>query len=443
MCFRCWMSAATASSYDPHWPALLERLSGVLDLEASARATGALVRRRAVGDAATLLRLALAHGPGGLSLRSAAAWAGVSGVAQLSDVALRRRLRGATAWLGQVAGALLSARAAAGDGVQHRRLRIVDGSSVSHPGADGTSWRLHAAYDPATASFTDLELTGPEGSEGFARFTFARSDVAVGDRGYAKTAGLQHVLLSGADFLVRFGWNSLRLTDPDGTRLNLTVVYGRFTPEQAIELPVVVTRPGQSKGSQPRDLFPARLVVLRQHEAVAQRAQRAARRRHNKKRSRQVLLPMTLCSAGFLLVLTSLPVEEVSAERVLGLYRLRWQIELAFKRLKSGLGLHRLAARDPSMARSWLLSHLIMALPIEDAAGEVLDASPVGLASPCPPHRTTSLWRLYSALRLALLGAILKSFAVETIGTAFSIILRHLRVLPRRGDKDANRSKAD
>lgn len=85
----------TASVIDPHWPALLERLSDVLDLDASAGESGALRRRRAVADGATLLRLALAHGPGGLSLRSAAAWAGVSRVAALSDVALRKRPRGA------------------------------------------------------------------------------------------------------------------------------------------------------------------------------------------------------------------------------------------------------------------------------------------------------------------------------------------------------------
>ncbi len=388
------MTTVAAASLDPdgHWPALLARLSRVLDLEASARATGALQRRRAVADAATLLRLALAHGPGGLSLRSAAAWAGLSGVAQLSDVALRRRLRGAATWLGQIAGALLATRVATatGDAVQHRRLRIVDGSSLSHPGADGTSWRLHAAYDPATASFTDLELTGPEVGEGFARFAFTPGDVAVGDRGYARAAGLQHVLASGADFLVRIGWNSLRMTGPDRTRLDLAGVYATLAPGQTIELPVVVTRPGRGGSGQSLGLFPARLVVLRQHETVAERAQRAARRRHNKKRSRQALLPMTLSSAGFLLVLTSLPVEEVPAERALGLYRLRWQIELAFKRLKSGLGIHRLVARDPAMARSWLLSHLIMALLIEDTAGEVLDVPPCGPANLSSPRSVAS-----------------------------------------------------
>ena len=65
------------------------------------------MRRRGVGDAAALLRLALAYGPGGMSLRSAAAWAGLNEVAAISDVALLNRLRGSADWLGDIAGALL------------------------------------------------------------------------------------------------------------------------------------------------------------------------------------------------------------------------------------------------------------------------------------------------------------------------------------------------
>jgi len=49
--------------------------------------------------------------------------------------------------------------------------------------------------------------------------------LVVGDRGYAKPPGLQHVLAAGADFLVRVGWNSMRMITPDGARLNLAAIY--------------------------------------------------------------------------------------------------------------------------------------------------------------------------------------------------------------------------
>lgn len=252
-----------------------------------------------MSDGATLLRLALAHGPGGLSLRSAAIWAGASGVAELSDVALRRRLRGAAGWLGQIAGALLTARLPSEHVVSTERLRIVDGSSISHAGADGTSWRLHAAYDPATACFTDLELTGPDGGEGFGRFSFSQGDLVVGDRGYAKPRGLQHVLTAGANFLVRVGWNSMRMITPDGERIDLAAIYDTLGPGETTELSVVVTRHSKGQGRRPRRLFPARLVIMRQREAAGERATKAAKRQHSKTRSNVALKPMTLTSANY------------------------------------------------------------------------------------------------------------------------------------------------
>src|SRR4051794_41851335 len=74
------------------WSEALEAIGTALDVEASARSSGALKRARAVRDGAGLLRLALAYGGGGLSLRQTAAWAAARGVAGLSDVALLGRL---------------------------------------------------------------------------------------------------------------------------------------------------------------------------------------------------------------------------------------------------------------------------------------------------------------------------------------------------------------
>src|SRR3954453_23554084 len=90
------------------WPEALQALGSALDVEASVRASGALRRARAVRDGAGLLRLGLAYGGCGLSLRQTAAWA-AQGVAELSDVALLGRLAAAAGWLGEVAAALLAA----------------------------------------------------------------------------------------------------------------------------------------------------------------------------------------------------------------------------------------------------------------------------------------------------------------------------------------------
>ena len=96
------------------------------------------------------------------------------------------------------------------------------------------------------------------------------------------------------------------------------------------------------------------------------------------------------------MVVTSLDAEAYDAATVLSLYRTRWQIELAFKRLKSLIHIDRLPAKDPKLAKAWLYSHLIFALVIEMLTGNALASSPcagrgqeempVDLAYTTPPH---------------------------------------------------------
>jgi hypothetical protein len=362
-------------SIEADWQALISGLSQSIDLEATARATGALVRRRNVADAATLLRLALAYGPGGMSLRSAAAWAGLNDVASLSDVALLKRLRGAADWLGSIAGALLENACARSCVAMERRLRIVDGSSISRPGSTGTDWRLHATYEPALARFTHLEISDVHGGEGFYRVPLRQGDIVVGDRCYARAPSLEKVTLAGADFIVRTGWNSVRLTTLDGQLVDWNAIYAPMQPGEVCEMDVFAQysgRKGKGRGKPP---LQARLIVKRKDAKATEKSQKAARR-GNQRRCSKKLQPMTITAAGFVMLLTSVQGDAMTAEEVLQTYRLRWQVELAFKRLKSGMGIHKLPARDERLARSWLMAHLIMALIIDEAVHDVLDSPP-------------------------------------------------------------------
>jgi hypothetical protein len=60
-------------------------------------------------------------------------------------------------------------------------------------------------------------------------------------------------------------------------------------------------------------------------------------------------------------VLTTLNPEQISDPMVLELYRLRWQVELLFKRLKSLLHIDALPTRDGPTAKSWILARLLAA----------------------------------------------------------------------------------
>ena len=125
-----------------HWREVRLCLPAAFDLEATARLRGAFARARGVKDAETLLRLALAYGACGMSLRETCAWASAAGLASLTDPSLIERLGKAAAWLGDLVGALIAEQAAVPAGRwAGRRLRALDGTSICEPGADRTTWR--------------------------------------------------------------------------------------------------------------------------------------------------------------------------------------------------------------------------------------------------------------------------------------------------------------
>src|SRR5712671_7345789 len=93
-----------ASSDLEQWPSVIGHVSSLMDLDASARLHGALVRKRGVRHAADLLHLGLLYGPGGLSLRAVAGHATEAGIADLCDVSLLDRLRNAGGVLCRCAG---------------------------------------------------------------------------------------------------------------------------------------------------------------------------------------------------------------------------------------------------------------------------------------------------------------------------------------------------
>jgi IS4 transposase len=120
--------------------------------------------------------------------------------------------------------------------------------------------------------------------------------------------------------------------------------------------------------------LPMRLIIQRKTPEATEAARKKMRAEASRKQ--KTLDPRSLVAAAFIIVGTSLPDEGDPAEEVLAVYRLGWQIELAFKRLKSLLGMDQIPTRTERASRSWLTAHLIMALLCDDISQEFLDSSP-------------------------------------------------------------------
>jgi len=356
---------------DSQWRFLLQMLPE--GIEESAVEKLAIRRRRGVESAEDLLRLALAYGVCDFSLRQTAAWAKVKGIADISDVALLKRLRGAADWLGWLVLRWLEERGLA---AAHRamRVRIVDATTVSGPGSKGVDWRLHLGVDLEALEITSIELTGPEGGETLLRHRVASGEVVLADRGYAHRRGIASVLEQGGHVLVRVTWKNLPLETRSGKPIDLLTLIETLGPAEIGDWDVQI-RWGDT-------IYPLRLIAIRKTAAAAERERRRIRK--EAKRKGRTYDPGSLRIAAFQLVVTDLHRRLLPPEEALELYRLRWQIEITFKRLKSILHIDRLRARDPDLSRAYLYSKLLGALILDELTRSAKSFFPWGF--PLLPH---------------------------------------------------------
>jgi len=355
------------------WEDMVARLGGAEALAASARQYGAFQRSRKVKSAVDLLRLVLAYGPGGRSLRVTAAEAAACEIADVCDVSLLGRFQRCAGWLTALCEKLLQGGAAPAGGGFERLVRLIDGSRIEGPGK--TCWRLHLCYDVARQRIADFAVTPMTQGEKLERVRLRPGEIGILDRGYPHPDSLRKARKAGSDLLIRLTWNSLNLRDATNRPLDWSKLFAQAARTGSVDMPVMVHKP---RGR--FEPLPLRLVIVPKPPEIAATARKKAFNTARKNQHRAD--PRTLQAAEYLILITSLDATAFPPELLATLYRVRWQIELAFKRLKSILHLDRLPAKDPDLARAWITAHLLLALLIEDTTAELAESPPCGPPNP-------------------------------------------------------------
>jgi len=256
------------------------------------------------------------------------------------------------------------------------RLRLVDSTTIKEPGKTGSLWRVHYSFRVPELRGDAFTLTPTKGmgtGDSLTQFTIAPGDPLIADRGYCHAKGIEHVGSNGGAILVRLNTAALPLFTPQGRRVPL--LRRRAVLRQAGQIGEwVVHVHGATR------VIAGRLGAIRKTEEAIKRAVKQLRR--NASRDGEVLQPETLEYAKYIIVFTTFAPLTFSASVILQWYRVRWQVELAFKRLKSLAQLGHLPKADEPSARAWLYGKLFVALLTEQLIrrGQVL--------SPCRPTKT-------------------------------------------------------
>lgn len=314
-------------------------------------------RSRKVENPAELMRAVLLYSGLDYSLREVAANFTRLG-RRLSDEAVRKRLSGCDLWLEAMLQEMLPVREKeVKTGL--RRLILIDGTTIQAPGARTSDYRVHLGWDCIEQKFVHSLVTDNKTPESLKLYDWQPGDMVIADAAYATAQQLKPVKEKGAEYIVRCAAANIRLFSEDETRIDVIRELRRQETKPVVSLRVWI----KSENT----MQPAYLHAFRLPDEAAVEARVRLRKRSVKRGTKTKA--ETIYLAGWMLLLTSIEPEKMSAEIVAKLYRSRWQIEMVIKRLKSLLKIDALRAKRGSrLARVYLLGKIIYAIMIEKRA---------------------------------------------------------------------------
>jgi hypothetical protein len=334
------------------------------DLADLARQFKAFTRSRKLTSPLDLLRAVFLYSGLDQSLRQVAATMTLHTAYRITDEAIKQRLAAAKPWLKVLLQQMLPLPEQLADKLQHRRLLLVDASHVAGPEAKTTQYRLHVQMDLLTFEILEILLTDAKGSEKLVNFAYRAGDIVIGDRADIRRNRVLDVKEQGIEVIGRFSPTQCPVSDLQGKEILWKELLFGIARGQSRSLEVLLN---DGKRASQR----AWIHLLRKSESESAQARRKARRKAQQDRRQASDFTLLLCE--YVMVLTTIAASELSGEVILRMYRVRWQIEILFKRWKSLLGVSKLRGKAMSeLSWSWLYGKLLYCLLIERRGGRLL-----------------------------------------------------------------------
>jgi hypothetical protein len=276
-------------------------------------------------------------------------------------------------------------------------VNLVDSSTLQlpaclaqeYPGAGGNaspaSLKVQLVLEWLHGNLTHIALTpGRQPDQAYRDYleVVQPGSLTLWDLGFFSLDAIGDIIARGAYWLSRY-LHPTALFTAEGQRLDL-IAYLHCHPQSPQELSVLL-------GARPQHRLPCRLLIFSVPQEVADRRRQRARA----KAQRQGRTPSheTMALYSWTLLVTNIPAAWLSPQAILSLYRLRWQVELCFKLLKSYCGLKHIAALRRERVLTDIYAKLIAALVLNSLL------APLRLPDAADPRRELSAFHVAQTLR--------------------------------------------
>ena len=324
--------------------------------EAQAKDLGALQRAREIKTAEELLRLILLYLTEGKSFRGTSAMMRLSGETQMSDVAIIKRMRNSATWLEWLCeniyrkAGLIAAKPA---WLKKKNVLVVDGSEDVKCGVRRQCYMLHYSLNLFTLAAREILVTDNRTGEKLSNFKkFGEDDIVMGDRMYGTLPGIAFLKQQGAGYVLRIKTRGFTVFDGKNHTIDLLQLFSQLKAGKTADITVKCSINGRYET--------VRICAMRKDENSERKGLKRLTKTNQRKSGGKSVSDLQRENNKYIIVATSLG-KEASAAQVLELYRARWQIEMAFKRLKSLFHYNDLPATNSKSVQAWFYGKLLLA----------------------------------------------------------------------------------
>ena len=222
-----------------------------------------------------------------------------------------------------------------------KSVTLIDGSLITLPdsqkerfkGCGGTyhasqsAVKLQTELNLRSGALSHIEIEpgkSPDGATCRQQARRGAGSLRISDLGYFCVAVFAAMAAAGEHFLSRLQFGTGVLL-PDGTAINL-LRWLQEQPESVVDRPILLGV---------KERLPCRLIAWRMPAERASRRRQKLRADVKRKRGGEPSAER-LAWCDWTILVTSVPVEMLTPPESIILYRARWQVELLFKRWKSG-----------------------------------------------------------------------------------------------------------
>jgi len=332
----------------------IEEITKVLpaEWERAAKEQGAFGRSREIKSAKELLVMNLLYATSGGTIGGTSRVMMASGSMEINKNGVAERLTKSEKWLRYLVEGVSSGAGLLGgrpEWLGERGVIVCDTTTEESKDSKRTGWNLHYLMDIFTMETKEIKLTDEKTGEKLENFEkIVKDDIVIGDRAYGTIKSIEYAQRQGADYIFRLKSNAFKIYDEKGKEINVEKRIRRMRESAYKEFDAYYKLKDKLK--------PIHICIYHKNESDTLRSIRHAKISNGG--SKGPVSENQKFFAGYVIVGTSLT---ESADRILELYRLRWQIELLFKRLKSIFDLDDLKAKKDSSVRVWFYSKLLLA----------------------------------------------------------------------------------